>query len=201
MHNRDAEIILPGTMKRHGITAVIVFTLLSAIPAAYGDTLHIGSKAPTFYLPGLDDSKFFLSKNIAPKGNKIVVLDFYATWCVPCRKELPLLIEIVEKHAADSVLLVLINVGESPDTVRTWVSLNKWQRPLLLDRFKAVSGKYGVKTLPSLFIIDRNGVISYSRTGFEEKTGIFDASAVLDSLTGSTIPPSGKRETAPCVQK
>jgi thiol-disulfide isomerase/thioredoxin len=192
MHCRGAEIILSAAMQRHGIIAVIVLALLSAVPAAYGDSLYVGSRAPTFYLPGLDGSKFFLSNNIAPKSNKIVMLNFFATWCVPCKKEMPLLIELVEKHAADSVLLVTIDVGESPDTVRAWVSSNNWRRPLLLDRFKAVSGKYGVKTLPTLFIIDRTGVIRYCRSSFEEKSGISGAIAVLDSLTGSVVPPSCK---------
>jgi thiol-disulfide isomerase/thioredoxin len=192
-------------MKIFGGTVLACATLLLVTPAQGGDSLCVGSKAPTFYLPGLDGSKFFLSSHIAPKGHTIVMVDFFATWCVPCRRELPFLVDLAERHAADSVLFVMIDVGEGLDTVQAWVSSNTWQRPMLLDRFKAVSGKYGVKALPSLFIIDRNGVLRYRSTGFEEKTGGSGAAAILDSLASRPAPvsdtPGKQRGSGKCRQK
>jgi thiol-disulfide isomerase/thioredoxin len=157
--------------------------LLLLLPAALmaQDTLAVGRPAPTFFLPALDGSKFFLSEHLAPQGKKTVVLDFFTTWCGPCKKELPLLDALIKKYPKDSVLLVLIDVGEKKDTVLA--NFNPaYFYPVLLDQFNAIGEKYGVKSFPSLFIIDNNGILRYAGVGFDEKTGLADAKKILDQL-------------------
>lgn len=160
---------------------VIALLLCGATPAAAGDTVAVGLPAPTFFLPALDGSRFFLSEHIAPQSRKTVVLDFFTTWCQPCKKELPLLDALVRKYPADSVLLVLIDVGEKKDTVLANSGAASYGWPVLLDQFSAISEKYGVKSFPTLFIIGGDGVLRYAATGFDEKAGLRDAAAALNA--------------------
>jgi len=156
--------------------------LVLLLPAALmaQDSVKVGLPAPTFFLPALDGSQFFLSEHIAPQGHKTVVLDFFTTWCGPCKKELPLLDALVRKYPKDSVLMVLIDVGEKKDTVLAGFNAAAYPYVVLLDQFNAISGKYKVTGFPSLFIIDGGGILRYAGTGFDERTGLSDAAKVLE---------------------
>lgn len=155
--------------------------LCCAAPAGAQDTVAVGLPAPTFFLPALDGSKFFLSDHVGPQGGKVVVLDFWATWCAPCKKELPLLDALVRKYPRESVLLVLVNVGEKRDTVLADPDVARLGWPVLLDQFSAISARYGVDGLPSLFVIGRDGVLRYAAAGFDGKAGLKTVAAALEA--------------------
>jgi thiol-disulfide isomerase/thioredoxin len=168
-------------MKRTMLPVAVALLLCCAAPAAGQDTVAVGLPAPTFFLPALDGSRFFLSDHVGPQGGKVVVLDFWATWCRPCKRELPLLDALVRKYPRESVLLVLVNVGEKRDTVLADPDAARSGWPVLLDQFSAISAKYGVDGLPSLFIIGRDGVLRYAAAGYDEKAGLKAAAAALDA--------------------
>jgi thiol-disulfide isomerase/thioredoxin len=157
---------------------------LAAFPAltAAQDTLAVGGAAPTFFLPALDGSRFFLSDHIGPKGGKTVVLDFFTTWCKPCKKELPLIDSLVKRYPRDSVLLVLVDVGEKRDSVLANFDRKTYQWPLLLDQFNAIGEKYGVKSFPTLFVIGPDGILRYSSVGYDERKGVVELRKILDQL-------------------
>jgi thiol-disulfide isomerase/thioredoxin len=168
---------------KHAIVLTIAALLLGwAAPADAQDSVAAGLPAPTFFLPALDGSKFFLSDHIAPQGRKVVVLDFFTTWCQPCKKELPLLDALVRTYPQDSVLLALVDVGEKRDTVLAFGDAARYGWPVLLDQFRAISEKYGVNSFPSLFIIDGDGILRYAATGFEERAGLRDVTKALDAV-------------------
>jgi len=146
------------------------------------DSVKVGDPAPTFFLPALDGSRFFLSEHIAPKGNKAVILDFYTTWCKPCQKELPLLDSLVKRYPADSLLFVLVDVGEKKDTVLKYFDSARYKFPVLLDQFNAVGEKYGVKSFPTLVIIDKQGVVRFIGNGFDQKKGVSELGKALDKI-------------------
>jgi len=158
--------------------------LVLLLPAALmaQDSVKVGLPAPTFFLPALDGSKFFLSEHLAPQGKKTVVLDFFTTWCGPCKKELPLLDALIKRYPKDSVLLVLIDVGEKKDTVLANFNASAYPWPVLLDQFNAISGKYQVVSFPSLFIIGPDGVLRYAGAGYDENNGLAGVKKVLDQL-------------------
>jgi len=156
--------------------------MLSSVQLLAQDSIKVGLPAPTFFLTALDGSKFFLSEYIAPQGRKTVVLDFFATWCGPCKKELPVLDALVKKYPRDSVLLVLVDVGEKRETVVANFNAAAYSWPVLLDQFSAVSDKYNAKILPSLFIIDSGGIVRYMGSGYDEKKGLSKAAKILDQV-------------------
>jgi len=160
----------------------LALILLLPVNLLAQDSIKVGLPAPTFFLTALDGSKFFLSEHIAPQGHQTVVLDFFATWCEPCKKELPLLDGLVKKYPQDSVLLALVDVGEKRDTVLAKFNAAAYPWPVLLDQFSAISGKYKVASFPSLFIIDGGGILRYMGSGFDEKKGLSKAAKVLDQV-------------------
>ena len=116
---------------------------------------RIGAPAPDFALQKLD------GKSISLKDlrGKVVVLNFWATWCPPCRAEMVALNQ-VQQDLADRDLVVLgINQLEDPQTVQHFMQTQGLSFPVALDSLGAASQAYRVSALPTTYFIDRNGVI------------------------------------------
>jgi peroxiredoxin len=131
-------------------------TALSSRPAAP----VIGYPAPDFTLTTLDGEEFRLS---AQRGTP-VVLNFWATWCPPCRAELPEL-RAASARYADQIAVVGVNQAAPAATVAATASDLGLTFPIPLDQSGAVSRTYGVRSLPTTFFIDRNGVIRQIQNG------------------------------------
>lgn len=126
-----------------------------------GDTLtalniapRIGATAPPLQLPLLDDNSFILSD----LRGQVVVLNFWATWCVPCRIEMPALQTLYEQ--SQGVRVIGINLGESPETARQWVDDLHLTFDIALDRDGYAATLYQLRGQPSTYVIAPDGVIS-----------------------------------------
>ncbi len=117
--------------------------------------------AHEFTLPQLDGPPVTLS---AFRG-RVVLMEFWATWCGPCRYSTPSLDAIFKAYRGRGVSVLLINVGESPEQVRAWAK-RRFTAPILLDRDGQVVNEYGVSGIPRLFIVDREGRIVYDHGGY-----------------------------------
>jgi len=117
--------------------------------------------APDFALPQLDGGTVRLSE----LTGRVVIMEFWATWCQPCRYSTPSLDVIYRQFKDQGVMVLLINQGEDPETVREWVD-GRFEAPILLDRNKAVSYQYRLTGVPTLFVLDRDGNIIYLRGGY-----------------------------------
>jgi len=111
--------------------------------------------APDFTLSGLDDEKVSLSND----RGRVVLLHFWATWCVPCRHEMPLL-HALERKAIDGFRVVCVNVdrGDSND-VKEFMDEVTPHFHTLLDPSGEVRNHYAVRGLPTSYLIDRDGKI------------------------------------------
>ncbi len=115
--------------------------------------LLTGEHAANFRLKTLDGEPVALD---ALRG-KVVVLDFWATWCGPCRQELPL-IEKLRAQFGDAVQFYGVN-DEEPAAIKKFVGANSYRMPVLLDSRGEVHGRYGVHAIPTLLVIGPDGVI------------------------------------------
>jgi peroxiredoxin len=119
--------------------------------------------APAWELPGLD-GKTIRSSDF--KG-KVVVLDFWATWCPPCRAEIPGFIELQKKYATQGLAVVGISVDEAGlKAVKAFAEKNGINYPVVLADNKNVDAYGGIDGLPTTFIIDRNGHMVKQHLGF-----------------------------------
>jgi thiol-disulfide isomerase/thioredoxin len=112
-------------------------------------TLSTWDEAPGFALPALDGTQVDLASVVA--GKKVVVLNFWAPWCAPCRLEMPELDRLYRKYKGQGVEFLTIT-SEPRDTVEEFLSQHEYTLPVLLDSGK-VSKEYGIQALPTTFVI------------------------------------------------
>ncbi len=147
-------------------------TILSSL--CFGQT--VGEQAPTFYLLDLKGDDFFASQVYGEKAEtpSVVVLSFFATWCIPCRAEVPQL-EILSREFPE-IQFHLVSVKDKEPQILKWLNSIEVELPVLLDRYGRIAKKFNVigksetgadiASLPSLFIIDKSGKIVYQHTGY-----------------------------------
>lgn len=111
-----------------------------------------------------------LSKPYVNKVRHTVILSFWATYCKPCQREIPELQSFAEKHKSDNVLVVCVSIDkEGADIVQPFVKEKGYTVQVLLDPYTKTAERYGVKSLPALFVIDTMGVIRFASRGYDEK--------------------------------
>ncbi len=127
----------------------------------------IEEDAPDFTLNDLDGQSVTLS---SLKG-KTVIVDFWATWCGPCKKSFPGMKKIVEKFSGDdNVKFLFVNTWESvpnkKENAKKFITENNYPFRVLLDTENEIVGKFKVQGIPTKFIIDKNGKIRFKSVGF-----------------------------------
>ena len=163
------ESNLPSRKKRWEIlmlvslAAAILWTVVSRVPAAVGAPLssspspHEGFLAPDFTLDTLDEKKVTLSE----LRGKIVLINLWATWCPPCRAEMPALENAYEQYKDSGVLILGLNVTnqDSEKDIPPFVKEFGLTFPILLDRDGSASALYQLRGLPTTFFVNRAGII------------------------------------------
>ncbi len=118
--------------------------------------LDKGEMAKDFTLPDLDGEKVTLSD----LRGKVVLLNFWATWCPPCRKEMPSMESLHRKYGEKDLVILAVAIDRKGAKVaKPFVEENGLTFPVLIDRRGRVSDLYGVYAVPTTFVIDRNGTI------------------------------------------
>ncbi len=121
-----------------------------------------GKAAPSFTLQTLEGETLDLA---ALKGEKVILLDFWASWCPPCRKGLPVVAGIAREFEDRPVAVYGINVGESPDQARAFIEKSGLDLAVAADTDGAVASKYGVRGIPQTVVIGRDGIITDIHVG------------------------------------
>ena len=127
--------------------------------------INEGDKAPDFTVEMLDGSKIKLSS----LRGKVVLINFWATWCPPCRQEMAHLQKGVIDHFAGKDLVVIpISRGETRATVESFIQKMGYTFPVGLDHDKSIYLKYATNYVPRSFVIDREGKVVYVAVGYDE---------------------------------
>ena len=125
--------------------------------------IKVGDQAPPISLFKLESNKYFRSKELL--GEKNLVVSFFATWCVPCAKEIPELIKM-SKEFGDDFQFILVDVNEKRDLVKKHVAEKGITLQVILDKYGKVFESFSGVTLPLLVVIDKKGQITYHHTGY-----------------------------------
>lgn len=140
-------------LKKYGRTCVLILAVLIA-----------GCKSKEeprdFSLPDLDGKSWTLSSF---KG-KVIILDFWATWCPPCKIEIPYLIELYNKYKDDGLIVCGVGIDRKP-------ALESFVREyginyLTLIGTQQIAQQWGIRAIPTTYILDKDGRIAFKHTGF-----------------------------------
>jgi peroxiredoxin len=121
-------------------------------------------EAPMFSLPDLTGKKIQLKDY----RGRLVFLNFFATWCGPCREEMPGMERLFRTYQDKGLVVLAINMQESAKTVRPFVEELKLSFPALLDTKGSVSHEYGIRALPVSFLVGRDAHILWRAMGSRE---------------------------------
>ena len=111
-------------------------------------------KAPDFVLPSLGSGEIALSEF----AGSVRVVNFWATWCAPCREEMPSLERLYRRHRGSARLVVLaVSVDDDVGVVREYVEAHGFTFPVLLDVGRVVAGRFNVSVFPTSFVVDAEG--------------------------------------------
>ena len=151
------------------------------------------ARQPGFRLPALD------GRRLGPSDfkGKVVVIDFWATWCGPCFLQADILHRVHQQYPKADVQFLAIDVGEDERTVRAFLDKRPIPYPVLLDREEKVSGDLGVVGFPTLLIIDRKGEVSYLRAGIVPEKRLHDLMTKAGAPAHPTPTPKPAQPAAP----
>ncbi|HTL17594.1 MAG TPA: TlpA disulfide reductase family protein [Patescibacteria group bacterium] len=145
---------LSGTLK---VSLLLWLTLASA---AWAGSIKSGDAFPDlagFKLEGeLPDSM---------KG-KVVLVDFWASWCEPCKQSFPVMQELHKRYANRGLVIIAVNVDENRPDMEAFLKKNEVSFTIVRDSGQKLVDKAGIATMPSSFLIDREGKVRFTHTGF-----------------------------------
>jgi peroxiredoxin len=120
--------------------------------------------SPDFLLTDMDGNRHRLSEY----RGRVVIINFWATWCPPCRAEMPSMQRAWEQLKKEGILMFGIDVGEDEDTIFQFTANYPVEFPLLMDQDSSVIGQWPVRGLPTTFVVDPEGRIAYRAIGGRE---------------------------------
>jgi len=126
-----------------------------------------GKMAPDFTLPSLDGKKLKLSDY----RGKIVFLNMWATWCPPCREEMPSMQKLHEHFKGKDFVMLTVSIDEKKEDVTKFVKELGLTFPVVLDPEQKVTAQYGLTGVPETFLIDKNGIVMHHIIGPGEWSG------------------------------
>ena len=148
-----ARLKLGAQVLAVGLVALLLALLVWKLAHGSGNEAKVGHPAPNFTLDRIDRSG---SLQLASLRGKVVVLNFWASWCYPCKQEAPALSAAAERYG-DRVVVLGVDVNDFAGDARKFARKYGLRYPLVHDNHNVTSPKYGLTGLPETFFIDRTG--------------------------------------------
>ncbi len=149
--------------KYWGWLFAIALIASSASGASATRVLQPGDTAPAFTLPALAERRLI---SLEEFHGKVVYLEFWSSWCAPCRESFPQLDALRERLPREEFEVIGINLEHSADDARRFLKKHPVTFPVVSDAALSLKGRYGVSVMPTSFLIDREGVVRAAHRGW-----------------------------------
>jgi cytochrome c biogenesis protein CcmG, thiol:disulfide interchange protein DsbE len=159
--------------------AIAALMLVAAVAGAAWAGVSKGQRAPEFALPTLKGQRVTLSS----LRGKVVLIDFWAQWCEPCKKELPQLDKLARDYAGKGVVVLAVNIDKQRENAERMSKLLGLSLDVLLDPAGSVASTYDPPKMPTSFVVDKKGIVRYVNEGFEGPADVDRFKKQLDELT------------------
>jgi thiol-disulfide isomerase/thioredoxin len=181
-------------MRRHCfslVASLIWFTYAATVHAASTGPA-VGSVAPDFKAHNAVTRETSL---LSSQRGKVVILTFWASWCGPCRRELPILEKAQEVVGKDKLTVFAVSFRETPEAAAALKKLAAdWQIDVIEDRNGWIAGHYAISSIPHLFIIGRDGKVLANHVGYGDRSLDELVTDINQALRGAT---PGEPEISP----
>mgnify|MGYP005830844415 CR=1 FL=1 len=131
-------------------------------------TFNVDAKAENNVL-SKEETKAVFAELLASHKGKIIYLDFWASWCSPCRRSFPWLNDLTEEYSKDKFVVLSVNVDNEREFAEAFLKETPAKFDIFYDPKGTIARQYKIKGMPSSYIIDREGNILSSHVGFTEK--------------------------------
>ena len=145
------------------IASLITRCLALLVLASSAQAVSLQESAPDFTLKSLDGSNLRLEEY----RGQVVLINFWASWCGPCRQEMPLLDRLHQRYEDTGFAVLGVNVEGEVGPARDIVDKTKVSFPVLIDTGQQVSERYNLEAMPSTIVVDRDGVVRYIHRGYK----------------------------------
>jgi len=151
-------------LRLFGLALLGITVLASAHPASAGDkTLTVGSSFPSL-------SDFDLEGDLPDLSDaRVVIIDFWASWCGPCKASFPVYSELQDQFGSKGVVVIAVNVDKSPKDMQKFIKRNPPSFSVVRDAKQQLVGTVGVPTMPTAFVLDSTGVVRFVHAGFHNE--------------------------------
>jgi peroxiredoxin len=148
---------------RHTSSALAVsFATLSLLVASVALAVEPGARAPELGANDLGGNRVTLE---SLRGS-VVIVDFWASWCEPCADSMPVLESLYTRFRADGLRVVGVSQDRSADNIAPFLRRHPVTFPIIHDAGNAIAGRYAPPTMPTSYLIDREGVVRHVHRGF-----------------------------------
>jgi peroxiredoxin len=141
---------------------LLMMSMLAWISPTAHATIALSANAPDFTLRSMDGSNLRLQE----QRGQVVMINFWATWCGPCRQEMPHLSRLYDKYRSAGFVLLGVNVDDNARKATDAANKLGLKFPILLDSDKTVSRMYDLDTMPTTLLLDRNGRVRFVHNGY-----------------------------------
>jgi peroxiredoxin len=155
MHSSNRRLIL---------AALVAGAVLVALPFAARSAVAPRATAPDFTLRQIEGPNL----RLAEQRGSVVLVNFWATWCGPCRVEMPHLNRLYDKYRGAGFVLLGVNIDDDPAAAKALAGKLGLKFPVLLDTDKKVVGAYDLNAMPATVLIDRDGRVRHLHRGYRE---------------------------------
>ncbi|MDD5084968.1 MAG: TlpA disulfide reductase family protein [Candidatus Omnitrophica bacterium] len=142
------------------VAVFLLFGFSSGVNAA------LSKETPDFSLMDTDGKAITMSSF---KGKSPILIVFFATWCPPCRREVPELIKIYDKYSKRGLRILAVNIQETPDRVKGFMDKEGINYLVLIDSTGQIAKQYGITGIPTAILIDKKGDVKYRGHSLPDK--------------------------------
>jgi len=170
-HKQKKSANMPRNLLIAGVSLLLVGLLMwlalrpstptTSTAAPPNNGVEVGLPAPAFNLESLDGEQVALSDHLG----EVVVVNFWATWCPPCRAEMPGIEQVYQAHKDEGMVVLAINGQEEAVLVKNFIDENGFTFPVLLDSNAEALRAYNARSFPMTIVVDRDGVVQYKQVG------------------------------------
>lgn len=170
--------------------------ILAALLALFGTMPlmalpQVGEVAPDFTLRTLDGE---MQYQLSELKGQVVYLDFWASWCGPCRRAFPEVMKLHDEFAEKGLEVLAISLDKAPGPAKQFIAKQGSTFPALFDASQKAAVGYGVRSIPSTVIVDAEGKVAFSMVGFDPRR-VAEITEIIETLLADVEVPSPETTT------